>query len=363
MSTDAVRSMSAIAAVAAVLAVPAAAAAAEDTASLERRVADLERRLDAGRGPAIAWSGLVEVEAAAAEDFAGNDTSGLELATLELGAEAAVNDWVSAGAVLLYEGGTPEDVEVDAAVITIAAPGSPWSATLGRTYVPFGAFATGLVSDPLPLELGETQETAALAAFTSGPVRGGAYVFNGDSNDGGDDEIEHFGVHAGLQGGDAVAWEVGAGYISSIADSDGLSGGMARLASLDDYVGGIDLNARAGVGALTVLAEYVAAADAFAADELAFDGQGAEPSAWQAELGYGFDLAGMPATASVGVQGTGEAVALGQPERRALVGLSVEPWEATRITAELKSEDDYDRADGGTGDSADTLTLQLAASF
>jgi len=34
--------------------------------------------------------------------------------------------------------------------------------TAGQLYVPFGAFETGLISDPLTLEIGETRESTVL---------------------------------------------------------------------------------------------------------------------------------------------------------------------------------------------------------
>lgn len=364
------RSICIAAAAAAAIPFTGAQAAEDDTAALERRVADLEQQVESMRDGdpdgRIDWSGLIEVEMFSAEDFSGSDSTDVELATLELGAEAAVNDWVTANALLLYEGGTPEDVEVDEAIITIAPPDGPWSATAGRTYVPFGAFETAFISDPLPLEVGETQETAVIGGLGAGPVHGAAYVFNGDSNDGGGDDIEHFGLSAVLEGGDGdVGYRAGVGYISSIADTDGISGAIPgpALDSLDDYVGGIDLHASLATGPVTFIAEYLAATDAFDAGELAFDGGGAEPAAWQTEVGFGFELAGAPATASLGIQGTDEAVALGLAETRVLAGLAVEPWEATTVALELKSEDDYDTSDGGSGNSADALTVQLATAF
>ena len=335
-----------------------------DTADLERRIAELERRVGGAGAGGIAWSGLGEVEAAAGENFQGVDRSGFELATLELGAEAAVNDWVSSGAVLLYEGGTPADVEVDAATITIAPPAGGWQATFGRTYVPFGMFETRLVSDTLPLELGESQETAAVLGIGNDALHASAYVFNGASNDGGEDEIEHFGARVGASGGgETVSWAVGADYLSSIADSDGLTGSVSAPATLNDYVAGYAVHGRAEAAGFTLLAEYLAAADAFEPGELAFGGSGAEPAAWQAEIGYGFAWSGMPATAVVGLQGTEEALALGLPETRTLVGISIEPWEATGLSVEWAADEDYATADGGTGESADTLTLQLATAF
>lgn len=341
--------------------------AVADTEALEQRIAALEQQLADSGAPlgTVAWSGVVEVEAGYAEDFQGVQRSGFELATLELGAESAVNEWVTAGAVLLYEEGTPEDIEVDAATIAIAPPDGAWRTTFGRTYVPFGAFETHLVSDTLALELGETQETAAVVTLGGGTVSASAYAFNGDSNDGGDDEIEHYGARLGIEGGgDALAWTAAFDYISSIADSDGLSGGaVSNLAALDDYVAGYAVHGTLSAGPVMVIGEYLAAADGFEPGEVAFDGDGAEPAAWQAEAGYGFDWGGMPATVALGVQGTSEAVALGLAETRTQVGLSVEPWEATSVALEYASAEDYATSDGGTGESADSLVIQLAAEF
>lgn len=349
------------------LALAMAAPAAADTEALEQRIAALEQQLADSGAPlgTVAWSGVVEVEAGFAEDFQGNETSGFELATLELGAESAVNEWVTAGAVLLYEEGTPEDIEVDAATIAIAPPAGGWSATFGRTYVPFGGFETHLVSDTLALELGEAQETAAVVTLGGGAVSASAYAFNGDSNNGGEDEIEHYGARLAAEGGgEALAWTAALDYISSIADADGLGGGaVSNLATLDDYIAGYAVHGTLAVGPLTVLGEYLAAADAFEPGELAFDGDGAEPAAWQAELGYGFDWGGMPATAAIGVQGTQEAPGLGLPETRTQVGLSVEPWEGTSVAVEYASADDYSTSEGGSGESADSLVIQLAAEF
>lgn len=208
--------------------------------SLEHRVEQLEHRLsesEAGPIDAVAWSGAVEVEAFAADDFAGNETSDIELATLELGAEARLNEYVAAHTVLLFEEGPGEDLDVDEAAITISHPESPWGGTLGRVYVPFGAFETALVSDSLPLELGETRETAAVLRYGGGAIHGAAYAFRGDTSDGGDEHIESFGLQFGLRGDTGgVRYGIGTGYSSSLGDSDALA-----LARVEDRVGAVDL--------------------------------------------------------------------------------------------------------------------------
>ena len=49
----------------------------------------------------VTLSGVVELEAASAEDFKGNDTSDISLATVELGLDAEINEWVNAHLLLL----------------------------------------------------------------------------------------------------------------------------------------------------------------------------------------------------------------------------------------------------------------------
>jgi hypothetical protein len=55
--------------------------------------------------------------------------------------------------------------------------------------------------------------------------------------------------------------------------------------------------------------------------------KGAEPKAWNAEVGYTFEIAGKETTLALGYQGTEEMVAL--PETRVLAGFSVGIYENT----------------------------------
>ena len=116
-------------------------------------------------------------------------------------------------------------------------------------------------------------------------------------------------------------------------------------------------------GAFVVIAEYIAALDDFQATELAFDGRGAEPSAFNVEAGYQFMLAGKDATVAIGYQGTDEAFALDLPETRVVATLSVEVMKNTSVSLEWAHDEDYDESDGGTGESANTATAQLAVEF
>jgi hypothetical protein len=55
-------------------------------------------------GERLTLSGLVEVEAVAAEDFTGNTSSDISLATVEIGLDASLSPWAGAHLVFLHEG-------------------------------------------------------------------------------------------------------------------------------------------------------------------------------------------------------------------------------------------------------------------
>jgi len=134
-----------------------------------------------GRGfQHVELHGLVEMEASHA-DGPGGGGGDLAAASVELVLNAQVTPWVGAHVLIALEGGTTTPPKFDEASITIANPeDSPLSIAMGRIRVPFGNFDSALISEPLTLEVGETQETAmrlgwganGLHAFAYGPIGG-----------------------------------------------------------------------------------------------------------------------------------------------------------------------------------------------
>ena len=345
----------------------------------ERQIAELQTREASGGGLGEWWqgvemSGVVEVEASHTDSdgFSGADTSDIAVATVELGIDARINDWTRANVTLLYEeDDTPLDV--DAATITIGnAEVTPIYFTAGRMAVPFGNFESHMVSDPLTLEIGETYETVAQLGFEKDGLYGSAYLFNGDQDDGGD-EVDDFGLNLGYaweQG--TVSGDIGVSYIDNLADSDGLGGHIDTVTggTLRDDVAGYGVHAILRSGPFSFVGEYVTASDHFAATEMQFNGAGAEPEAWNLEVAYAFELAGRESTVAIGYQETDEALALGLPESRTSIALSIALMEDTSLAFEWAHDEDYGRGDvdavsgaAGSGNDADTVTVQLAVEF
>ncbi len=335
---------------------------------LEERVQILEKAAGTGQAAGGPWNvsltGLVEIEASYTEGGDGNDASDVTAATAELGVDAVAAEWANAHIVLLHEE-DETDFEVDEAVLTIANPGvSPLFAAAGRMYVPFGNFETHLVSDPLTLELGETRESVLQLGFETGGAYGSVYTFNGEVEEAASrDHVGHYGANLGYnKESEALGLDLAIGYLSSIADSDGLQDTLGGV-ELDDRVGGAGAYAVLHAGPFSLIGEYITAAERFAARELNFNGTGARPAAWNLEAAFQFELAGRKAALASAWQGTEEALELGLPENRLLAGVSVRILENTSLSLEWAREEDYGTGTGGTGEKADSFTLQLAAEF
>ena len=318
----------------------------------------------------VELSVLAEVEGSSADNFAGEDTSDIVLATVEIGLDATVSEWSSAHILLLYEEGEENDhLMVDEGTITIGnLEKFPFYLTAGKMYVPYGNFESNMVSDPLTLEIGETGDSAIQIGFEAGGFYGSIYGFNGDVNEAGEhgDYIDNFGANAGFtMENDIIAMDVGLGYITNIGDTDGLGDFLdgAVASEVKDYVDGISAHAIVTVGPFSMVAEYLAALDDFELGEIDFDGSGAEPKAYNFEVAFSTELIARETTFAIGYQATDEALALELPESRIIGTASMEIMPYTALAVEYFHDEDYSRSDGGTGNDADTLTIQLALEF
>jgi len=277
----------------------------EDRAELEnlrRRIAELETRkeaeevqdegFDSGKiSKYLSLHGLLEVEAYYANANGGDNESDISLATAELSLEATLNENIGGHLILLYEeeDGEDEDIAVDEGVISLSCSkplfGQTPSLHAGKMYLPFGMFNSAMISDPLTLELGETQNTALLLAFESDLWTAKSGVFNGDVDEMGDnDHIDSW--VAALEFFPDEMFNFGASYLSDLAESD------ADLVTDDNlYVGevdGVSVFVSIAYGPFGFDAEYLTALDDFdqgivAAGE---DLTGKRPAAWNLELSW-----------------------------------------------------------------------------
>ncbi len=309
--------------------------------------------------------GVLEFEATSTEDFAGADSSDLSLAKAELSFSAKPHEYVTTNIVALYEDGS-NNITLDEATIEIANKENfPLYTTVGKWALPFGNYDTAMSSDPITKTLGETKENAILVGATYAGFSVEGFVYNGDTQQAGEgNNIDQYGLNVAFEGEDAgLTYALGAGYVNNIADSDGVTDVVTGPTALNSYVGGMSLNGSVTVSDITFNAGYVKATDTFKAGELAFNGQGAQPRAWNTELSYATEIMGKPTTFAATYQGSDEALALSLPETRVGAAVTVEVYDKTALTLEYLADEDYSKTEGGTGADGHTATAKLAVEF
>jgi hypothetical protein len=321
--------------------------------------------------PNLEISGLVEVEAShvndqispATDPAAPEKTSDIVLATVELAVDSQINERVSAHVAFLYEEDST-DFGIDEGTITLGL-GDSMAVTAGKMYVPFGRFDSFMISDPQTLVMAETVETVLMFSAENNGVYGFAYLFNGDSDEA-SSAPDNDGISAGFNLGYAREgmFDVGVTYISNIGDTDTLQGlettGTAS-GVVDASIAGASAYFSAGFGKVTVVGEHVMALDSFNNGDL--DGTVSnkeQPSASNLEVG--FDVAD-GITLAAAYQKTAEALFIGLPETVISASVAYEVMEGATLSAEYATMEDYATSDGGTGESANSFTMQLAVEF
>jgi hypothetical protein len=349
---------------------------------VDKVVTTVESGSKAGGGSSwsdkISISGLVEVEASSTENQAGNmaalaNGSDINLATAELSIDAQVNPWVSANVTLLYEDDGATALNVDTATITIGnSDASPFSLTAGQMTLPFGVYDTNILSDPLTLELAETADTTVMVALEMNGISADVYAFNGTSNkEGSNNTVDQFGFNLGYAyETERVGAAIGLHYINSIENSDGISAAIIAaeaggMAAMQDYSGAWGINGNVVFAGFTLIGEYIKLSDSITntATTVGWTNTTNKPSAWQTELAYGFQVAEKDVTVAASGSGTNEAQAIGLMEKRLGLATSVGLFENTNLTLEWVRNYDYDVSEGGSGNDADSMTMQLAVEF
>ena len=221
------------------------------------------------------------------------DTSDLVLATVEIGFDVDIAKHVKASLFFLYEEDDTE-FDVDQGIITIdGADVVPLYVDLGKMYIPFGRFESHFIRDPLTLELGETNESAAVGGFRNDWLELSVGAFNGDIDETGEssNHIDNYLASACFTLPETTVPDLnltaGVSGISNIADSDALQEEVT--ATIKNHIGGFNTFIIVSIlDRFFFNAEYLGAIDDFEANELSFDGgKSYRPEAWTIELAYG----------------------------------------------------------------------------
>jgi hypothetical protein len=310
----------------------------------------------------IEVSGVIEVEAShqrsdfSDPDAPGEDSNDVDLATVELALDAQIVDHVAGRMLFKYE---DDDTFVDEGFITISGTDAfPGFLTAGRQYLPFGNYDSHFVSDPLTLELGETNEGAVVAGFrlADDTLVMSAGLFKGDIRETGrDDTIDSYVAAVSYQPFEPVT--LGLSYTSNLLSSGAFSE-TAVSDTIADQVGGWSAFATVSfLERFKLIAEYTSAMDRFAAGEIYADDdpRNRKPAAWNLELGVSL-LENLDAAVGYGGSDDGGDEFLPETRYGAVVSWGI--FDNTCLALEyLRAAYEADIME------TDTVTLQLAIEF
>lgn len=327
--------------------------------------------------PAAGWwnkiqlGGAVEVDVLQTKNFAGVERSDIQLSAAEFDIEAKLVDWAKAKLAVSFDSGK-DKFTLEEGLITLGGTDTfPYFLKAGKGTVPFG-FSTGTtvaakledtltLTDPLDLEVFDTSEVYVSLGAKLGGFTAGAYATQGHTNDvgGGGKRLNRYGAFANYSvKHDIVSFTAGLSMINSVFDSDGLQEAFpGALTPKTRYVPGVAGYVKLGRAGLSLVAAYYGALrqSQFTQDDSPVHIQ---PKAWHAEAGYTREIFGAKTFGALSYSETsGLAGTFAKTRKIATVGR----WflDNLLLTFDYAHDQDYARAEGGTGNSADRFTLRL----
>ncbi|MBT3236247.1 MAG: LbtU family siderophore porin [Bdellovibrionales bacterium] len=296
----------------------------------------------------LAVSGVVETEYSSMKT-GGVKSSDIVAATAALSFVGAVGRDGEMTVDLLFE---DDDTPLDVESAFITAPHGAFTLKAGRFFVPFGTFETNMVSDPITLDMAETNEAAIEVDYAAGPISLSFFIFNGDSAEASaEDKADQYGASVNFEHGEDGKLKIvaGAAYLNNFADTDGMAGALATDNTVVKYQAGYNFHFQVAVGDFGLIGEYVGASKKFDATDYASGA--AKPSATHLEA---YATVGN-LTFALGMDQTKEATDIGLAEDRTLFAIGYQHNDSVAIGLEYMQAENYDK----TKDSA--ITIQLAA--
>ncbi len=246
---------------------------------------------------------------------------------------------------------------------------SPYYATLGQMFVPFGTYSSVFISSPLTKKFARTKARAVLAGYqgqTPSAFYTSLYAFRGDSHASSSSRVNNGGVNMGYRfdwHDPDINGDIGLGWLANIADSTGMQftnaqpefngfGGPAPYGNeqIVHRVPAVNVRGRLSYKEhFDLIAEYVGVTTSFNPNDLSFNATGAKPWGFNTEAAYTFPIKDYVVSWGVGYSQAKEALALGLPERRFGTVLNTSIWHNTLQSIELRHDINYSSATYASG--------------
>ena len=352
--------------------------------------------------PIVTLSGKVEPIGVWHQSGIGAGTGDWNLGSGELDSAAAINDKVEAYLAFAYDASPPSvggprvnnsNVFLNMGFVNIGdLDESPLYFTAGQLYAPFGRFSTAMVSAPLTMIMARTRTRPIILGYKSqqdsGPFAA-TYAYKSDTSLG-NSAVGGLNLGYVFNTGYA-AGELGASIISSLDDAGGMQntgsaegttfGGFASSTNGNELVHkvpGIGVHGSLGYDRYSLTAEWVSSMGRFRAQDLSFNGRGAQPQAAQIEGGATFMAFDKPSSIGVGYQWSKDTLALNLPQQRINGVFNISIWKDTIESLEYRHDINFGTnqfANGaapigtvnantyGAGGASDTLLAQIGVFF
>lgn len=317
----------------------------------------------------------------------GNQT--LDLNTAYLNFNALLASWLRTFFSLTYEpngvttttGGAFTAPEVEQAYIQFGnTKTSHYHFDLGKQYLPFGVYNRYPVVDSLTQSLAEVNKVGAVAGVDYDPFFASVYAFSAQGS------LKGFGVSPRdqlMNGGAEVGiiniskkfgYEASLGYMNNMAETRFIYG---VIKSTNKAVGELAGHLSFNIYRLGVITNMIYPIDRFLSTDITYNGQGARPSAYEAEVNYAFTIHGHPLVPALGYEASSQALFLSLARYRYVGSLEYTINKYLTATLELLKSKNYAVGDTGTyatgtstiatvtgnGRWNDAAVIQLAANF
>jgi len=321
----------------------------------------------------IGISGALEGQFIEQNNWRSKWTGSTDLSTAEIDVGVMAGSWINGFFSITYNSASTDtgsrvpnnQLYLQRGFLTIGnLAKSPVYFSIGQMYVPFGRYASAMITTPLTQSMGRISARAAVLGYASGPWFAQLYGYNSPSQMSGSFPTDEGGINLGgdlkMVGGSSLNFGVGA--VTNIADSQGsLDNGNPTGFRGFDHAGstfvlrrnvpGFNAHASYSIGSWNIIAEYLTALRSYNSMDMYYGSapNGAQPAALHTELDYNTHFFGKPATAAITYGQTWQAVAMNLPRRSIAVVYDVQVWRRAAIGLEVRHDIIYKAGTAGGG--------------
>ena len=312
-------------------------------------------------------------------DYQGENSQRVALNDAYLNATASVNDWTKAFVGFSFNSAseaysaayTNNRLDLEQGYITIANYDvSPVFFQIGKQFTDFGRYNIHPMTESMTQVLSESLQTSAKLGFiTQMGLHGQVYAFDNKSQQLSENHTKTvYGAAIGFeQPSDQLGYDVGIGYMSNMT---GVNAVNQAVPFFVHTVGAIAVYGDVNSGPFNVSARYTTALQHFNPNDLSTQAgltgsglSGARPWAADFAAGYGYNAMGKNQNVYLGYQTSNNAVSLGLPKHRYLIGLGVDAWKNTSLGVEVAHDKAYSSGNNGTGKSSNTIGARASVKF